>query len=55
MIAAMYPTGMLSGSLFDQPWEQNVSPELRRFLEMRFKKDLQKMHSDRINAAQVAQ
>ena len=56
MVAAMYPTGMLSdGSLLDQPWEQNVSPELRRFLEMGFKNDLQKMHSDRINAAQVAQ
>ncbi len=44
MIAAMYPGGMVSdGALFDQPWEQNVSPELRRFLEMGLRNDMQNM------------
>jgi hypothetical protein len=54
MMTAMYPTGMIpDGTIFDQPWDQNVSPELRRFLEMGLKHDLQNMREYRMNTAQL--
>jgi hypothetical protein len=34
LLAAMYPMGLVpNSSLFDEPWQQNVSPELMAFLE----------------------
>jgi hypothetical protein len=34
LLAAMYPMGLVpNSSLFDEPWQQNVSPELTAFLE----------------------
>ncbi|HEX3739624.1 MAG TPA: hypothetical protein VHV29_07850 [Terriglobales bacterium] len=52
MMDAMYPIGMPNdGKLFDEPWEQNVSPLLRQVLEMGMKHELENMHLDRENAA----
>jgi hypothetical protein len=54
MMKAMYPVGLPNdGSLFDEPWEQNVSPMLRQFLEGGLKQDLENMRFNRENTAQV--
>jgi hypothetical protein len=45
----MYPAGISNGKMFDDPWDSNVSPELKRFLETGLKQDLQNMRQYRVS------
>ena len=44
LIPLMYPVGVYhDGTMFDEPWQSNASPELLRFLEMGLKSSLLEM------------
>jgi hypothetical protein len=56
MLSAMYPTGIKHNvSLFDDPWQANVSPELQRFLGTALDKELQNMREDCANTGNSGQ
>ena len=48
LMAAMYPAGLVPNApLFDEPWQQNVSPQLMAFLESGLLEEFKKMRLDR--------
>jgi len=56
MVAAMYPGGLQPNApLFDDPCQQNVSPQLMAFLEMGLREEFKKMRLTRDNGGDVGQ
>lgn len=54
MMSTMYPAGMPNdGRMFDDPWQDNVSLELLRFLEMGMQNEYKNMQEIRVNTAQL--